>query len=252
MKKSTSKGLKRLQSEKSQKTLAVKTKTTPSPETKAKIKRHEKPLPETMSPSIGSIGNVSTESVFKATKRSWDEWVSLLDRSGARLLTHQEIVAVLRRKYKLNLWWQQIVTSKYEIFIGRRVEGQNQKGKYSMTATKTLPVSATSFWSWICSPEGMQVWLQPLTSFEIKAGDTFEVEGEMYGEVRTVRPKQRFRLAWNCLDWSAKTTLQVSVLPRGPQRCMLVIQHDGLDSAKIKEQMREFWKVRIDAVVDSF
>lgn len=202
-------------------------------------------------PMIESIGNVSSASVLKATQKNWDEWVRLLDHSGARQLTHQEIVALLRRKYKLNLWWQQMVTGKYEIYIGRRIEGQNQKGKYSMTATKSLPVAGESLWLWLCSPEGLQNWLQPLAPFEMKKDETFEVAGEMYGEVRAVAPQKRIRLSWNCLDWKSKTSLQVSVVPRGQQRSMLVIQHDGLDSAKIKEEMREFWRVRIDATVEA-
>ena len=53
---------------------------------------------------------VADESVLERTGRSWTEWFELLDAAGSRGMSHQEIVALVARRYALDPWWQQAVT----------------------------------------------------------------------------------------------------------------------------------------------
>ena len=71
----------------------------------------------------------------------------MISSSVYDIWTHGEIVAFLKVRYKLRPWWQQGVASGFEIATGRRVDGQNTKGLYTTTATKSLQCpggSATS------------------------------------------------------------------------------------------------------------
>ncbi len=103
------------------------------------------------------VGRVSSASVLKCTGKSWDQWVELLNNQGAANWTHKEIVAFLKKKYKLGPWWQQGVTSGYEIAIGRKVEGRNDKGEYSIAANRTVPADVKVLWKFLLSEKGLSL-----------------------------------------------------------------------------------------------
>src|SRR4051812_31302930 len=103
---------------------------------------------------IEKIGKVSNQSVLKGTGRGWAEWIRLLEKAGAKHWSHQEIVAFLHKKHKLGPWWNQGVTHGFELATGRRMEGQNQKGEYSIVTTKTFPLSNKKMWQLLESQEG--------------------------------------------------------------------------------------------------
>src|SRR5690348_1765980 len=109
------------------------------------------------------IGKVTSVSVKKATGKDWSDWIAILNQAGGRVWTHQDIVAFLKKKYRLSLWWQQIVTTSYEIAIGRREEGINQKGYCSTVATKSFSVGAKKLWQIVTSSKGIRVWLNPVS-----------------------------------------------------------------------------------------
>ncbi len=217
-------------------------------------------------PKIEKLGRVSTKSVLKCTGKNWDQWLKILNDAGADTWQHKELVAFLKGKYKLSPWWQQGVASGYEIAIGRRVEGRNLKGEYSLTATKSIHVAAKSLWKFLCSPEGLALWLRPLSEVDVKAGTVFEAEGCVFGEFRTVKPGSHLRMTWQETDWDRSTTVLVSVIPRpaavtGPRatksgrstpsesqnasssgKSILVIQHERIHDGRIQIQMRQHWK----------
>jgi hypothetical protein len=66
------------------------------------------------------LAGVRTEAVLKATGRAWDEWLRVLDRAGARRMPHEEIAALLARKFAVPGWWCQMVTVGYEQARGLR------------------------------------------------------------------------------------------------------------------------------------
>ena len=73
--------------------------------------------------------------------------------------SHQEIVAFLKKHHPLGPWWQQWVTSGYENAIGRRIEGQNAKGEYAVTTTKSLPFNVKAVRKTLVSDAGQAIWL---------------------------------------------------------------------------------------------
>lgn len=154
---------------------------------------------------IEKLAKTSNESVEKNTGKSWDYWIQILKKAGADNLTHKEIVQLLKTKHKLKPWWQQIVAGGFEVYIGRRNEGENAKGEYTVTVTKTLPANQKNVWKFITSPEGLTQWLNPMDAFKIAKGSSFEVAGGIFGEVRTLKAPKHIRLRWEDADWPKKT-----------------------------------------------
>ncbi|MBI3542265.1 MAG: DUF4287 domain-containing protein [Deltaproteobacteria bacterium] len=195
---------------------------------------------------IEKIGRVTSRSVLKCTGRGWDEWIRILDEAGARGLTHKEIVALLRKRYKLGPWWEQGVTHGYEVHIERRVDGQDAKGKYSTAATRTFPIDVKAAWKLLVSPAGLAAWLKPLAPFEVKPGASYEVRGGVFGEVRTMKPGKFARLAWQETEWPAATIVYALVVARPKGKSVVVLQHLGLHDGKLHARMRAHWKSALE------
>ncbi len=191
---------------------------------------------------IKLIGKVSSASVAKHTGRNWDQWIALLDKANARDWPHGEITMLLKKEYKLSPWWQQGVAIAYELHHGKRIEGRNLKGEYSTVATKTLPMSSKKAWSYLTSETGMARWLRPFSAFPWKPGQGFEVDGGIFGEIRTLKPGVRARFTWQEAHWQKPSIVQIHVVPRKGEKCVLVIQHERIPSASLKGKLRDQWK----------
>lgn len=113
------------------------------------------------------IGTVSAKSVKKHTKKDWDEWTTLLNKSSYQNLSHKELVKVLATKFKLTPWWQQVVARGYQISLGLRVPNQTLKGTYTTTATKSVTIPVKKVFEFIISTEGQKLWLDPLYPIKV-------------------------------------------------------------------------------------
>ncbi|MGE3975775.1 MAG: hypothetical protein AB7F59_14715 [Bdellovibrionales bacterium] len=192
--------------------------------------------------TIEKLGKVTTQSVLKGTGKSWDQWIALLNKAGAQTWEHKQIVQYLKNKYKLSLWWQQGVTGGYEIHLGRRVEGQNLKGEYNVTVTKSFPLNAKKTWELLASPEGLRVWLGVDSSFNFEAKKSYETDDGVFGEVRTMKKGLRARLSWQEDTWPKPSILQLYVAPQGKEKCIIIFQHDQLREGRLRIKLREHWK----------
>lgn len=201
--------------------------------------------------STDKIGRVSSASVEKGTGKDWDQWLKILNKAGARAWTHQEIVVYLKKKYKLSLWWRQGVTYGFEVATGRRLDGQSLKGDYNLTITRSLNVSAREVWKFMSSTEGLAVWLEPMSDFSLSKSESYEVDGGIFGEVRSVKAFTHARLTWQDTDWLKPTILQLGIVPKGKAKSILYINHGGFKTVAVREQMRAHWKLRMDRVRDS-
>ena len=201
---------------------------------------------------IEKIGRVTNASVLKGTHKSWSQWIQILEKAGARQLERKDLVTFLVKKYKLNSWWVQIVVSGYEIHIGKRVDGWNAKGEYSITATKTFSRDAKTVWKWVTSAVGVAIWLNPLSPFHLQIGETFENENGIFGELRTYKKGERMRLTWQDTDWDKKTIVQINVVERPGQKSILVFQHEQLRQGRLRESIRQYWRTVLADLEDHF
>jgi len=84
---------------------------------------------------------IGTEAVERATGRGWNAWVEVLDREGAKTMTHKEIALMLREEFRLAAWWAQMVTVGYEQASGARAPNQGTRG-FRVHASRTIAADA--------------------------------------------------------------------------------------------------------------
>lgn len=195
-----------------------------------------------MKEKIPVINKITSASVLKHTNKNWDQWIQILNKAGAATLTHKEIVSHLKTKYKLSAWWQQLVTSCYEIHIGRKIPGQNSKGLYQTTVTKVFYIEQKKLWKLITSELGISIWLKPLSPVKILIKNQFECEGGIFGEFRTMLAPKRIRFTWQDSDWSKSTTVQIYLFPQGKNKTGIAFMHEKLKDLRTKKQMHDHWR----------
>jgi uncharacterized protein YndB with AHSA1/START domain len=191
---------------------------------------------------VEKIATTSAESAKKHTGRTWDQWIALLDKAGGRSMGYRELNARLSVRHKLKPYWAMLIAMGYEIHIGRRVLGRNSKGEYGTVASKTIPLTKADAWEFLTSPEGMKIWLKPFAHFPFEKGRGFEVDGGVFGEVRTVKKGERVRFTWTGEEWPKPSVVQVMVIARKGEKSLVVIQHEKIPSMEMRNQLKEQWK----------
>ncbi len=178
-----------------------------------------------MKSPAATYAGIRSAAVKKATGRTWPEWISLLDKGGAKSWPHAEIALWLHKKHKIADWWCQMVTVGYEQASGRRVKHQKPDG-YEVTVSKTIaaPVDL-AFAAWR-DPAIREQWLPhtPLT-------------------VRKATPHKTIRITW-----SDGTNLSVNFWPKGPLKCQVVPEHGRLPDAATAEKTKAYWGDRLEAL----
>jgi hypothetical protein len=67
---------------------------------------------------------ITNDQVNAATDKTWDEWVAILDVSGARYLDTLTVAIHLKRHYRLNGLWARIVAQYYAWKLTQRDDNQ--------------------------------------------------------------------------------------------------------------------------------
>jgi hypothetical protein len=194
------------------------------------------------------VGKVSARSVLRHTGKDWKTWVQLLEEAGARNLTHREIAGLLKKKYRLTPWWQQGVALGFEIATGRRRAGQDARGKYMVTATKSLGIGVKAIWKGLLSPRGMAIWLRPLSPVAIAPQTPFETKDGYFGEIRTVTSGRRIRLFWQDPQWEKPTVVEILLVSRPAKKAILVFNHTGIPDEKSRAASRLRWRAAADGM----
>ena len=189
------------------------------------------------------INNISSAAVKKATSRTWDQWIALLDRLGAKKMVHRDIARMINsRKYIKSGWWCQMVTNSYEKARGQLVLGQTADAGFQIEVTKTLPISPRRAWQRLISPRGIQVWLGRGRIF-LQRGKPYRMANGVSGELRTVHRGRRLRLTYQPRGAMSASTLQINVVPRQSIRGTCIgFHYEKLRSAKERESMRRHWQ----------
>lgn len=166
---------------------------------------------------------IGDEAVLAATGRDWAGWLAELDAAGGAKLGHCGMVALLRERYGLNPWWQQMVTVGYEGARGLRAPHERPDGfQISVSRTIAAPVVAV-FAAW-AEPDGRDRWLpgEPLT-------------------VRTQAPCRSLR----ALCGDGVTTLEVGFFEKGPAKCQVAVQLNRLPDAAAADRVKAEWSAAL-------
>lgn len=167
---------------------------------------------------------MSDEAVKAKTGKNWDQWFAILDKAGAKDLSHPEIVKILSSKYEVAPWWRQMVTASYEHARGMRDKHEKPAG-YEISVSRTVGVPLANLYKGVASEKSRSRWLS-----------------EDGLEVRKATANKSLRLTWK----GGKTSLEISFYPKGDGKSQVVVQHGKLPDAKAAAKMKTFWGKALD------
>lgn len=174
--------------------------------------------------SSGTVGTgISETAVRKATGKGWGDWYALLDASGAREMTHHQIMEVVAAQHA-GEWWQQTITVAYERARSLRTNHPRDDG-FSATANKAIKAGVTRVFSAWVEDSTRAAWLDA-TGWNI----------------RKSTPYRSLRITW--VD--GRTHLDVHFWPRGEGRTLVQLDHSRLGSVEDAARFRTFWGAALE------
>jgi hypothetical protein len=177
---------------------------------------------KTAPPPLADLAGMSDASVSKATGRSWEEWVGVLDAAQSADKPHREIAAYVS-SLGTSDWWSQMVTVGYERIRGLRQQGQQRGGGFSATKSRTLAVPLARLYKAFSDDDMRGQWLDAAIT------------------VRSATKNKRMRL-----EWSDGTPVQVGFFAKTPAKSMVSIQHEQLPDKAAAEAMKKTWAAQLD------
>lgn len=177
----------------------------------------------------GTKARMSDEAVKAKTGKDWKEWFAILDKAGAKKMTHQEIATYLHNKQGVGPWWTQMVTVTYEQQRGLR-ELHQKPGGFEISVSRTVNASLSKAYKSFANEKQRNSWL-----------------GEDGLVVRTATPNKSMRLTWN----DGKTSLSVMFYAKDAGKSQVVVQHSKLADAKAAARMKKYWSNALDRLRES-
>lgn len=164
---------------------------------------------------------IGDEAVRKRTGKGWKEWFALLDKAGAKKMSHKDIARHLD-SIGVPGWWAQMVTVEYERARGLR-EKYQQAGGYSASASRTFAVSLDTLYRHWAEEKLRGRWLEEkLVVRKATAGKSMRI------------------------TWPDDTSVEVYFQGKGEQKSQVAVQHAKLAEAKDVEQMKKRWRAALD------
>jgi hypothetical protein len=186
-------------------------------------RQEEANVAETALPPRVAEPGVSDAAVQRATGKSWDEWLALLDAWQGTTHTHAEIARHVYETYGIDGWWAQNVTVGYERARGMRALHERPDG-FSMNASKTFPVPVERLFAAFVEPEERERWL-----------DGVELRN------RTNQPHKSAR--FDVLP--GETRLAVTFVAKGPQKSAVQLQQERLADAEDVARWKALWQEQL-------
>jgi uncharacterized protein YndB with AHSA1/START domain len=171
----------------------------------------------------GVTPKISDEAVAAKTGKTWKQWFGVLDRAGARRKTHQQIVAVLSKKYRVGMWWQQMVAVSYEQAKGLRARHEKPEG-FQITRSKTIGASVDDVF---------EAW-----------GNTRRRAQWLPGSKLTIRKATENKSLR--ITWGDGTMIEVGLFPKAGAKTQVAVQHGKLPTARAAAAQKAFWGEALD------
>jgi uncharacterized protein YndB with AHSA1/START domain len=178
------------------------------------------------------LAGVGTPAVLRATGRPWSEWLSVLDRAGARTLSHKDIALLLSRQFGVPDWWSQMVSVGYEQARGLR-EARERTTGFAATASRTIHVPVRRLFDAWCDDASRSRWL-----LDAPVAVRRSVDG------------RSLRMTWQ----PGESPVEVSFQSRGAGKSQVAVEHGRLRSAASARTQKAFWSAaleRLKALIES-
>jgi hypothetical protein len=165
---------------------------------------------------------MSDAAVKARTGRDWAGWFAVLDKAGARRLTHREIVAILSTRHALPGWWCQMVTVEYERARGLRARHQTAEG-FSVAISRTLRTRLSHLYAVTARSGERRKWF-PRGAFE---------------------PSSQTRDKYFRGRWKQGARLEIGFYARGSGKSQIAVQVSHLAHKGDVEPVRRSWKAAL-------
>lgn len=171
-----------------------------------------------------TTNGIGSEAVRAKTGKTWAQWLSILDKAGARTISHPRIAAHLHDRLGLPGWWCQMVAVGYEQARGLRAKHQRPDG-FEISVSRTVAAPATALFDAWKDARARRRWL-PVRAIVIR---------------KATRPRS-MRITWS----DRKTSLEVNFYAKGVGKGQVVVQHSKLPDAKAAAKMKGYWATTLD------
>jgi Activator of Hsp90 ATPase homolog 1-like protein len=161
---------------------------------------------------------VSDEAVQAKTGKTWKEWFALLDRAGAKKMSHTAMAAYLYDELGCPGWWNQMVAVSYEQERGLRDKHERPDG-YSISRSKTLATPVERLYEAWEDAKQRSRWLKEKIV------------------IRKGTPSKSMRITWS----DGATNLEVNFYAKGDGKSQVTVQHSKLADTKAAERMKAYW-----------
>lgn len=182
------------------------------------------------SAATDSFGGIGSAAVERATGKSWDWWLAILDKAGAREMSHPEIARLLADRHGLPPWWSQMVTVGYEQARGMRTKHERADG-FSVSGTRTISVPVEALFVAWNDPAARARWLP--------GADL---------EVRKATPNKSMRMTWEPAKGKGASDVLATFHSMGPGKSRVAVEHGKLGSASRAAGWKKFWAGRLDGL----
>jgi uncharacterized protein YndB with AHSA1/START domain len=172
---------------------------------------------------------MSDEAVKAKTGKTWKEWFAILDKAGAKNMTHKETARYLSETQNVAPWWCQMVTVTYEQQTGKRSLHEKPEG-FQISVSRTIDAPLTKLYRAFAKEEERSEWL-----------------GEDNLEVRKATPNKSMRVTWK----DKKTSLEINFYSKTVGKSQVVVQHSKLASASAAAKMKMYWSKALDRLRDN-
>jgi hypothetical protein len=167
---------------------------------------------------------MSDAAVKAKTGKDWKQWFAILDRAGAKKMSHKEIVKYLNTEYAVGPWWQQMVTVTYEQQRGLRDKHEKPEG-YEISVSRTVSAPLADLYKAFANPKHRGRWLE---------------DNDL--AVRKATTNKSMRINWK----DGTTSLDILFYAKGEDKSQVVVQHNKLPNATAAAKMKTYWGKALD------
>ncbi len=195
-------------------------------------------------PAASSLtkGAVSDARVTEKTGQALDHWFDVLDRFGGPDKGHTALARHLHETHDVERWYAQGITVAYERARGVRTLNQRVSGEYEMSVTKTVAANPRAIVKAFTDARRRRRWLEAADEELTNALSRALTAKTSKGFVIRPDGMGRYRYRWGT------TTVQLHLIPKGPDRTSVVITHMKLSGAVALEERRAQWRVALAAL----
>ena len=171
-----------------------------------------------------ALAGIGSEAVKRATGRALDAWLDVLDRAGAKAMSHRDIARLLAAKFGVPSWWSQMVAVGYEQARGLRLPNQNARG-FSATASRTVAAAADRVYeAWVDAVQRAK-WLPSAPV-----------------AIRRANDGRSLRITWTI----GGSSVEVGFFPKGPGKSQVQVEHGKLADATAATEQKVYWAAALD------